>query len=211
MNTKGDQRESLKDALQEAIIECELSFKALERETGVLRQSLMKFAAGESSLRLDAADKLANFFGITIRRPHWWVFNCKPEDWKSFTPTKRRGAWWTCDMNTRKGDHAFVYVHAPVSAIVGWLRAESDAKHKPNEFSSHPFICNYRWLGQFDVPLRLADLRKNRKAKNLSIVRGGFRSNAGRPQLIEGPTARLLQRLIGAANSEEWEMIWPVS
>lgn len=56
------------EALRDAIAESELSFKALERETGVLRQSLMKFAAGEQSLRLDAADKLAEFFGIEITR-----------------------------------------------------------------------------------------------------------------------------------------------
>ena len=56
-------------AIREAIAESELSFKALERETGVLRQSLMKFAAGEQTLRLDAADKLAEFFGIQVT-PH---------------------------------------------------------------------------------------------------------------------------------------------
>ena len=56
------------DAIREAIAESELSFQAIERETGVLRQSLMKFAAGEQTLRLDAADKLANFFNIEVRR-----------------------------------------------------------------------------------------------------------------------------------------------
>ena len=35
------------------------SFRAIERDTGVLRQSLMKFVRGETSLRLDVADKLA--------------------------------------------------------------------------------------------------------------------------------------------------------
>ena len=55
-------------ALLAEIAESELSFKALERETGVLRQSLMKFARGETSLRLERADKLAEFFGIEIAR-----------------------------------------------------------------------------------------------------------------------------------------------
>jgi len=57
---------TITEALREAIGESELSFKALERETGVLRQSLMKFARGEQTLRLDAADKLAKFFGFEI-------------------------------------------------------------------------------------------------------------------------------------------------
>ena len=59
---------TMTDAIREAIAESELSFQSLERETGVLRQSLMKFAAGEQTLRLDAADKLANFFNIEVRR-----------------------------------------------------------------------------------------------------------------------------------------------
>ena len=60
--------DTMTDAIREAIAESELSFKALERETGVVRQSLMKFAAGEQTIRLDAADKLAKFFGIEITR-----------------------------------------------------------------------------------------------------------------------------------------------
>jgi transcriptional regulator with XRE-family HTH domain len=56
-------------ALREAINDSELSFKALESATGVLRQSLMKFARGETTLRLDSADKLAAFFGLTVIKP----------------------------------------------------------------------------------------------------------------------------------------------
>jgi ribosome-binding protein aMBF1 (putative translation factor) len=59
---------TMTEAIREAIADSELSFKALERETGVLRQSLMKFAAGEQTIRLDAADKLAEFFGIEVKR-----------------------------------------------------------------------------------------------------------------------------------------------
>ncbi len=60
--------ETMTEAISDAIEESELSFKALERETGVLRQSLMRFAEGEQSLRLDIADKLAKFFDIEITR-----------------------------------------------------------------------------------------------------------------------------------------------
>ena len=59
---------SLSNVLRQAVAECGLSFKALERETGVLRQSLMKFARGEQSLRLDVADKLADYFGLELIR-----------------------------------------------------------------------------------------------------------------------------------------------
>ena len=57
----------ISDALRQAIAKSGLSFKALERETGVLRQSLMKFARGETSLRGDLMDKLAVFFGLELR------------------------------------------------------------------------------------------------------------------------------------------------
>ena len=58
-------------AIKQAIAESELSFKALERATGVKRQSLMKFMAGEQSLRLDMADKLATHFELRleVKRP----------------------------------------------------------------------------------------------------------------------------------------------
>jgi plasmid maintenance system antidote protein VapI len=56
------------DALREAIEQSELSYKRLEAETGVIRQSLMRFARGEQSLRLDMADKLANYFGLEVRK-----------------------------------------------------------------------------------------------------------------------------------------------
>jgi transcriptional regulator with XRE-family HTH domain len=56
------------DVLRKAIAESGMTYKALERETGVKRQSLMKFARGEQSLRLDMADKLAAYFSIEVRQ-----------------------------------------------------------------------------------------------------------------------------------------------
>ena len=53
--------------LRDAVNASPLSFQALERETGVLRQVLMKFARGESGLHLDSADKLADYFGLELK------------------------------------------------------------------------------------------------------------------------------------------------
>lgn len=58
---------TITEALQEALNNSELNYRALERETGVIRQSLMKFSRGETSLRLDIADKLAAYFGLELR------------------------------------------------------------------------------------------------------------------------------------------------
>jgi transcriptional regulator with XRE-family HTH domain len=59
-------RISISEVLRRAIIESGLSFKKMEQETGVLRQSLMKFARGKQTLRLDMAEKLADYFGFEL-------------------------------------------------------------------------------------------------------------------------------------------------
>ena len=57
---------TIAETLRNAINASELSFLALERKAGVIRQSLMPFARGEASISLDAADKLAKYFGLTL-------------------------------------------------------------------------------------------------------------------------------------------------
>ena len=49
-------------------IEASPSFRAIETATGLKRQSLMKFARGIQSLRLDMADIPAECYGIECRR-----------------------------------------------------------------------------------------------------------------------------------------------
>ena len=58
---------TIAETLRDAINASELPFLTLERETGVIRQSLMPFARGQASLSLDAADKLAKYFGLELR------------------------------------------------------------------------------------------------------------------------------------------------
>ena len=54
--------------LREAIAESGESFREIERQTGLKRQAVVKFARGEQSLRLDLAEKLAAHYGIECRR-----------------------------------------------------------------------------------------------------------------------------------------------
>ena len=56
----------LRKALNDAI-EAGETFRSIERETGIVRQSLMPFARGEQSLRLDIADRLATYFGLELK------------------------------------------------------------------------------------------------------------------------------------------------
>jgi hypothetical protein len=53
--------------LRKAIADSGLPMLTLAQRTGLVRQSLMRFAAGESSLRLDLADKLAAYFGLELK------------------------------------------------------------------------------------------------------------------------------------------------
>ncbi len=56
----------LSGALRRAIRDSGLSYLKLEQETGVHRASVSRFVAGERSLRLDVADKLAAYLGLTL-------------------------------------------------------------------------------------------------------------------------------------------------
>lgn len=57
------------DALRHAIRESGLPLLTIEQRTGVKRASIMRFMRGETSLRLDIADRLSEFFKIGVRVP----------------------------------------------------------------------------------------------------------------------------------------------
>jgi plasmid maintenance system antidote protein VapI len=63
---KRKQPASITDVLREAIVASGVSYLALERATGVKRASVMRFVRGSSSLRLDMADRLAEYFGLKL-------------------------------------------------------------------------------------------------------------------------------------------------
>jgi transcriptional regulator with XRE-family HTH domain len=54
------------DPLRKAIDESGLPLLRLSKDAGVARASLIRFMRGETSLRLDVADKLAVFFGLRL-------------------------------------------------------------------------------------------------------------------------------------------------
>ena len=58
--------DALRTALNDAV-NGGSSFREIERETGIVRQSLMPFARGEQTLRLDKADLLAEYFGLELK------------------------------------------------------------------------------------------------------------------------------------------------
>jgi hypothetical protein len=69
--TDADQRNPISDLLRRTILAAveagRTNYKALERETGVVRASIMRFVKGTQFLRLDMADRLAAFFGLELR------------------------------------------------------------------------------------------------------------------------------------------------
>src|SRR5262245_46446647 len=72
-------------ALQEAIARSDLSYQAIEKATGVLRQSLMTFVQGRTSLRLDNADRLATFFNIKVQQS----MQCRPHGERALSSGKK--------------------------------------------------------------------------------------------------------------------------
>jgi len=56
----------LTDPLRQAIVDSGLPLLRLAKETGIARASLIRFVRGETSLRLDIADRLAVFFGLEL-------------------------------------------------------------------------------------------------------------------------------------------------
>ncbi len=57
----------LRSTILEAVEAGRTNYKALVRETGVTRASIMRFVRGSQSLRLDMADRLAAYFGLELR------------------------------------------------------------------------------------------------------------------------------------------------
>jgi plasmid maintenance system antidote protein VapI len=55
------------DTLRRAIVESGVTYKSLSRETGVARASIQRFVDERNSLRLDKADALAAYFGLSLQ------------------------------------------------------------------------------------------------------------------------------------------------
>ena len=54
------------DAIRNAIVQSGTPLLVLSKATGVARASLIRFRRGETSLRLDVADRLAVYFGLEV-------------------------------------------------------------------------------------------------------------------------------------------------
>ena len=61
-------KRSISDTLRRAIVESGLSHNALAQATGVTRASILRFVRGDQSLRLDKADLLAAYLGLTLTK-----------------------------------------------------------------------------------------------------------------------------------------------
>ncbi len=59
---------TMSDVLRRVIAESGQAYIAIERATGVKRASVARFLRGQTSLRLDIADRLATHFGLELRR-----------------------------------------------------------------------------------------------------------------------------------------------
>jgi hypothetical protein len=58
---------TMTEVLRQAIVDSEIPMLRLSNETGIERASLIRFVRGDQSLRLDMADKLAEYFALELR------------------------------------------------------------------------------------------------------------------------------------------------
>jgi len=65
--SKSKPKTPLTDPLRKAIADSGLPLLRLANETGIARASLIRFVRGDSSIRLDIADKLAVYFGLELK------------------------------------------------------------------------------------------------------------------------------------------------
>jgi len=59
-------RPPVSDLLRRTIVESGAPYLELQRKTGVVRTSIMRFVEGRQYLRLDAVDRLAEYFGLEL-------------------------------------------------------------------------------------------------------------------------------------------------
>ncbi len=55
------------EVLRQALIDSEIPMLRLSNDTGIVRASLIRFVRGDQSLRLDMADKLAEYFRLELQ------------------------------------------------------------------------------------------------------------------------------------------------
>lgn len=67
MKTKR-KRPPISDLLRHTVSKSGVPLRTLERETGVTRASIRRFINGEQFLRLDMADALASYFGLSLTK-----------------------------------------------------------------------------------------------------------------------------------------------
>lgn len=87
----GKKSPTITDALKAAIKESGQSRYEISKATGILQTSLSRFVRGETSLRLDKADKLAQYLGLwLVSDPNALPSKPKPESLARPTSARRR-------------------------------------------------------------------------------------------------------------------------
>lgn len=59
---------TMTDVIRQAIVDSKIPLLRLSNETGVARASLIRFLRNETSIRLDVADKLAEYYGLELTK-----------------------------------------------------------------------------------------------------------------------------------------------
>jgi hypothetical protein len=66
--SKSKPKPTMTGALKQAIQESGLTLYRIAKDTGIVGTSLLRFMQGETSLRLDKADVLADYLGLELTK-----------------------------------------------------------------------------------------------------------------------------------------------
>ena len=66
--SKSKPKPTMTDVLKAAIEQCGVTRYRIAKDTGILETSLSRFMAGETSLRLDKADVLADYLRLELTK-----------------------------------------------------------------------------------------------------------------------------------------------
>ena len=87
-------------------------------------------------------------------------------------------SWWSCHVDTKKGDFAFLWRLNPKQDIGYLFQAETDAyilvDEETGEQADWKYACEYRLIYKFESPLKRIDLEMNPYLSEWSALRGNF-------------------------------------
>jgi len=81
--------------------------------------------------------------------------------------------------------------------LYGLLEVASDAVERRHKFSDHPYLCEFKPIIQFAVPLSLREMRKDSELQEAwGLIRRNFQSDFGKPPQVPAEVLKILRERV---------------